>query len=229
MRPSLFNGRGRVTETAFIQLCEQLSDHLWLQALLVTVGTCFLEDAARCGVSLLVAAGHIGWWMAFVAMTVGGMAGDVGLYLIGRYATSFLFRHHWVDPARLEWTESYFQGHAVKTVFFSRFLPGARTVTNTAAGAVKYPLPRFLLLLFLAAVVQSILFLQLGVFLGEKIMPYLRDTRLRFAIIAVVVLTGVLIHQILGRRRRQREKACPHHAPAGAVTPSSAAKRCSKS
>lgn len=192
-----------MTETAFIELFEHLSDHLWLQALLVTVGTCFLEDAARCAVSLLVATGHLGWWMTFAAMTIGGMAGDVGLYLIGRYATAFLFRHRWVDPVRLEWMETYFQSHAVKTVFISRFLPGARTVANTAAGAVKYPLPRFLLLLFLAAVVQSLLFLQLGVFIGEKVLPYLHDPRMRFAVFGVTVLALLLAHRAFVRRRKR--------------------------
>jgi len=136
-------------------------------------------------------------------MTVGGMAGDVGLYLIGRYATAFLFRHRWVDPARLEWMEAYFQSHAVKTVFISRFLPGARTVTNTAAGAIKYPMPRFILLLFLAAVVQSMLFLQLGVFIGEKILPYLHEPWMRFALFGVTVLALLLAHQAFVRRRKR--------------------------
>lgn len=193
-----------MTEETFIHLCEHLSNHLWLQGLLVAIGTCFLEDAARCGVGLLVAAGRIGWWLAFVSMTVGGMAGDVGLYLAGRYATQFLLRRRWVDPARLIWMKGYFRDHAVKTVFLSRFLPGARTVTYSAAGIICYPLPRFLLLLFFAAIIQSLLFLQLGTFIGERILPYLRDPLLRTGIIAVVVLAGVLIHHVLTRRRKAR-------------------------
>jgi len=196
-----------VTDEAFIQLCEHLSDHLWLQALLVAVGTCFLEDAARCGVGLLAAAGHIGWWLAFVSMTVGGMAGDIGLYLIGRYATLFLIRRRWVDPARLDGMESYFKNHAIKTVFLSRFLPGARTLAYSAAGVIRYPLPRFILLLLIAAVAQSLLFLQLGSFIGNKILPHLRDTRTQFGLIAIIVLTGGLIHHVTTRRRKQRANA----------------------
>jgi len=191
-------------EEAFIQLCDHLSNHLWLQGLLMAVGTCFLEDAARCGLGLLVAAGRVGWWLAFVSMTIGGMAGDLGLYLIGRYATLFLLRRRWVDTARLKWMESYFKSHAVKTVLISRFIPGARTVAYSAAGVIRYPLPRFLLLLLLAAVVQTLLFLQLGAFIGDKIRPLLEDTRSRVALIAVIVLTGLLIHRLMTRRRKQR-------------------------
>lgn len=194
-------------EEAFIHLCEHLSNHLWLQWLLVAAGTCFLEDAARCGVGLLVAAGHVGWWLALGSMTVGGMAGDIGLYLIGRYATSFLLRHRWVDKTRLVWMEEYFERHAVKTVLISRFIPGARTVAYSAAGIIRYPLPRFLLLLLFAAVVQSLLFLQLGTFIGQRILPYLNDTRTRVALIAVVVLAGALIHHVTTRRRKAGARA----------------------
>lgn len=191
-----------MTETVFVELCAPLAGHLWLQALLVTAGTCFLEDVARCGVSLLVATGHLGWGFAFACMTAGGMSGDIGLYLIGRYATSLLFRLRWVSPSRLEWMEDYFRHHAIKTVVVSRFLPGARTVSNAAAGAVRYPFPRFLLLVFLSTVVQSLLFLQLGVFIGETILPYLRDPRLRIAVFFLVLLMLLAAHRAFVRRRR---------------------------
>ena len=193
-----------MTEEAFIQFCQQLSDQAWLQGLLVAVGTCFLEDAARCGVGLLVAAGHVGWWVAFAGMTFGGIAGDIGLYLIGRFATLFLIRWRWVDAARLAWMESYFQQQAMKTVLIARFIPGARTLAYVSAGAVKYPLPRFLLLLLLASVVQSVLFLELGAFIGERILPYLHDTRLRLGAFAVIVLLVVLTHHILTRRNKRK-------------------------
>lgn len=196
--------RGPVTEEAFIQFCQQLSDQAWLQGLLVAVGTCFLEDAARCGVGLLVAAGHVGWWVAFAGMTGGGIAGDIGLYLIGRFATLFLLRWRWVDAARLAWMESYFQQQAVKTVLIARFIPGARTLAYVSAGAVKYPLPRFLLLLLLASVAQSVLFLELGAFIGKRILPYLHDTRLRLGAFGIIVLLVVLTHHILTRRNKRK-------------------------
>ena len=194
-----------MTEEAFLQLCEHLSNHLWLQSLLVVAGTCFLEDAARCGVGLLVASGHIGWWLALSSMTVGGMAGDIGLYLIGRYATSFLVRQRWVDLARLTWMEDYFKNHAVKTVFLSRFLPGARTITFSAAGVIRYPFGRFLLLLFVAAIVQALIFLKLGALIGEKILPYLRDPFMRTGIVAVILLVGLALHLAISRSRRRKQ------------------------
>ncbi len=183
-----------MTEEAFLQLCEHLSNHLWLQSLLVVAGTCFLEDAGRCAVALLVAAGQIGWWLALASMTAGGMAGDIGLYLIGRYGTSFLVSQHWVDRARLEWMEEYFRNHAAKTVLVSRFLPGARTLAFCAAGIIRYPFPRYLLLLFITALTQALIFLKLGDFIGERILPYLRDPLNRAVIVIGLILAGILMH-----------------------------------
>ena len=191
-------------EETFIQICGHLSNNPWLQGLLIASGTGFIEDPARCGVGLLVAAGHINWWLAFVTMTIGGMAGDIGLYVIGRYATQFLIRRRWVDAARLVWMETHFEHHACKTVVLARFLPGARTIAYVSAGAIRYPVPRFLLLLFFAALVQSLIFLQVSEFIAEYILPYLRDTRLRLGVFGLIVLLLVLGHRIVSRRQKQR-------------------------
>lgn len=196
-------------EEAFVSICEHLSNHVWLQALLLIVGVCFIEDPARCGVGLLVAAGHLNWWMAFVCMTIGGIVGDIGLYVIGRFALSFLVRRRWVDEARLEWMESYFSRHAFKSVFIARFVPGARTLCYVSAGAVQYPLPRFTFMLLVAACVQSLIFLQIAAFIAEKILPYLGDKRLQAAVFGVILLAFVLGHHVMARRRKKKAKPLP--------------------
>jgi membrane protein DedA with SNARE-associated domain len=209
-------------EEAFVRICEHLSSNTWLQALLVIAGTCFIEDPARCGVGLLVAAGHLNWWLAFVSMTIGGMAGDIGLYVIGRYATHVLIRLRWVDEARLEWMEDYFKRHAFKSVLFARFIPGARTICYASAGAIRYPMPRFTLMLFVAAVVQSLLFLRIAEFIAEKILPYLRNPQLQMAVFAIIVLSLVLAHTVMARRRRNKlpkKMALPVDAPAPSPEP----------
>lgn len=192
-----------MTEEVFLHMCEHLSNHLWLQSLLVIVGTSVLEDAARCAVCLLVATGHIGWWLALVSMTIGGMAGDIGLYLVGRYATAFLTRQRWMDITRLEWMKIYFENHAAKTIFVARFLPGVRMISYSAAGVVCYPFGRFLFFLLLASLIQALIFLQLGTLIGEKLLPFLRQPQTRALIIVGVILCGIVIHLIIRRRRRR--------------------------
>ena len=192
-----------MTEELFLQLCDHMSTNLWLQSLLIIVGTCFLEDAARCAVCLLVASSHVGWFLAFVSMTIGGMVGDIGLYLIGRYATAFLTRQRWIDIQRLLWMEDYFKNHSAKTIFIARFLPGARTIAFSAAGIVRYPFCRFLVWLFLAALVQALIFLKLGALIGDTILPYLKKPQTRAGIVAIIILCGIITHLIIMRRRRR--------------------------
>jgi membrane protein DedA with SNARE-associated domain len=196
-----------VNETFFLELCDTLSGHPWLQWLLIIAGTCFIEDPARCGVVLLVAGGHIRWWTAFPAMVIGGVVGDVGLYFIGRYATDLLVRLRWVDPARLSKMKEVFYEHAVKSLFIARFLPGARGITYSVSGIVRYPFLRLLAVLTAASAIQALLFLKLGDFVGETVIPYLKRPQMRVVVVAAVVLGGVLVHQKLARRRRRKVAA----------------------
>ena len=195
-----------VTEETFLQLCDELSTlyYPWLQWLLVAVGSCFLEDAARCGIALLVAADHMSWWLAFTGMVAGAISGDVCLYLTGRYATAFLLSRRWVDPNKLAKVERYFQNHAVATIFFSRFIPGVRGIGFSVSGIVRYPFPRFFFVLTTAAVVQAILFLKLGNFIGDRVLPLFKGRGAQFTTIAVVVLVGAVIHQFFARRRKKK-------------------------
>ena len=195
-----------MTEEAFLQLCDELSTlyYPWLQWLLVAVGSCFLEEAARCGIALLVAADHMSWWLAFTGMVAGALIGDVSFYLTGRYATAFLLSRRWVDPNKLAKVEGYFQNHAVATVFLSRFIPGVRGIGFSVSGIVRYPFPRFFLILTVAAVVQAILFLKLGNFIGDRVLPLFKGRGAQFTTIAVVVLIGTVIHQFFARRRKKK-------------------------
>ena len=190
-----------VNEATFLQLCEHLSDNLWLQGLLVAVGTCFLEDAGRCGVGLLVAAGHMEAWVALIGMVLGGISGDLGLYLTGRYATQFLLSRRWMNADRLTRMKEIFACHAVSRVvprFFRR-----RTVAYSVVGIVHtHPVFNNALRGFR----WCLLFLWMGAFIGDHILPYLRQPHLSAALIAAVVLVGFLTHRALARRRARTGK-----------------------
>lgn len=193
-----------MTEETFLQLCETFAANRWLLGLLIATGTCFLEDAARGGVALLVVSGQITWQIALSGMIVGAMAGDLGLYLIGRYATDFLVKRGWLNPERLDWIDSYFNNHAIKTIILSRFLAGSRTIAFCGAGVTRYPLPRFILLLFISGGTQALLFLWLGRLLGERLMPYLQEPKVLAGSVLAGVIIGALIYWYLAKRRNTR-------------------------
>jgi len=198
-----------VTADSLIALCGNLSDHLWLQGLLIVVVTGFLEDAARCGVGLLVSAGHIRWDVALVGMTTGGVVADVALYLLGRFATVLMLRRRWVDPERLSWAQGCFSRHAVQAIIIARFIPGIRMVTYLAAGTIRYPLPRFTFWLFIAALVQGVIFLQASDVIAQTILPYMHDKQMRFVVFGVIVLALLVANAFYLRHRRHVLKNGP--------------------
>lgn len=191
-------------EDLFFQLCEHISSCIWLQGLLIAAGSCFIEDPARCLVAVLVADGTVDWRVAFISMIIGGMAGDFGLYLIGRYASIFVYKHRWISFSKVAWMRNYFKHHAVKTLFAARFLPGGRLPTYTVAGIIRFKIIRLLLILFCAALTQAFIFLKLGDLIRATILPYLTSPWLKFGVLGFTLLTFYISYKMFGNKRKKK-------------------------
>jgi len=188
-------------EELFVTFCEHLRLHPIQQALVIILGTCFIEDPARCAVVVMLAGGHItNWWLTFTSMTLGGMVGDIGLYLIGRFAMGFLIRWKWVDLERVESIKTRFGGHVAWSSFAARFLPGARTIVYVSAGSMRYHFGWFLLVLFLAAAVQAYLFLLAADFISVHILPYLKSKITQTILAAILIGAVIFLNRFFTKR-----------------------------
>jgi len=201
-------------EAWFINFCEVLTNNQWLQALVVIAFTCFIEDPARCAVVVLLAGGHItNWWLTFASMTVGGMIGDIGLYVIGRYAMHLLLRFRFADPERIDYIKGKYGDHAAWASFMARFLPGARTLVYVSAGSMKYPFGRFLLILFFAAALQAYLFLLAADFISIHILPYLKSKITQTVLASILIAAVFLLNRFLTKRTKKHDiKGITHHS-----------------
>jgi len=195
-----------VTDASFSELCEQLAGNAWLLGFLITVGVCFLEDPARCAVGLLVAAGHISWWLAFISMMVGSLIGDLGLYLIGRYAMAFCVNRRWINRDRVERMKGYFSQHAIKAIIAARFFPGARTLAYITAGATHYKVIKFLIILTGAALAQTLIYLYATALIGDRVLAYLDDPAMRWAAAGVILSVIVAGHFIIKKKKKYLKK-----------------------
>jgi membrane protein DedA with SNARE-associated domain len=193
-------------EETFVNFCELLTHNQWLQALVIIIGTCFIEDPARCAVVVMLAGGHItNWWLTFVSMTIGGMIGDIGLYVIGRFAMHMLVRFRFADPERIDYIKAKYGNHAAWASFMARFLPGARTLVYVSAGSMKYPFGRFLVILFFAAAIQAYLFLLAANFISLHILPYL-ESKITQAVLAFILIAAVfLLNRFLTKRIKKHD------------------------
>ncbi len=186
------------------ELYDQFVENIWLQGTLIAVGVCFLEDAGRCATGLLVAAGRVNWWWALIWMMIGSLAGDLGLYLIGRYAMSFCTGRGWIRADSIEKMKQYFGRHAFKALFCARFVPGARTVIFMTAGASHYSLLLFFAALLGISLAQILLFLYGTELVGERVSVYLSDPHSRWITAGVVVALLAVVHFAFRKRGKAK-------------------------
>ena len=139
------------------------------------LATFVLEDAAAVGAGLLLAAGEISWPAAFTACFLGIWLGDVGLYALARFAgrewfERSSFRKH---SAKVIRSEQWFARRGTAILIFSRVVPGTRLPTYLAAGFLRVPLPRFLLITGAAAFVWTFAILYLAQLFGSQVAHWL--------------------------------------------------------
>src|SRR6185369_7876323 len=171
------------------------------QATTLFLSTFVMEDVAAIGAGLLLAAGVLGWPLAFGACFLGIWTGDAGLYGLAR-----LVGRNWFErtslkrfSGRVEQSERWFSKRGNSILIFSRLLPGVRLPTYLAAGFLRLPLNRFLLITGTASLVWTILVLVAVQFLGARLLLWLGPFRKTGWVLALL-LPGLLLILQLGKR-----------------------------
>jgi membrane protein DedA with SNARE-associated domain len=139
------------------------------------LATFVLEDVAAVGAGLLLATGGISWPAAFVACFLGIWMGDAGLYALARYAGRGWFERSSLRrfAAKVAESERWFAERGTAILVFSRLVPGARLPTYLAAGFLRVPWSRFLLITGVASCVWTLAILFLAQTFGERLTNWL--------------------------------------------------------
>ena len=169
---------------------------LW-QAVLVVLGTFVLEDAATVLTAMAVQQGQMGAGTALAALYAGIVLGDAGLYGLGHLAGRVPWARRWSPPPGLRAGGEWVREHLVRTVFASRFLPGARLPTYTACGFVGADFRVFVLSAIGATLVWTSLLFGLALMAGRVLIDHLgvwRGVGMAGTALAVV-LVGYLAAQ----------------------------------
>ena len=177
---------------------------LWKMVLIV-LGTFVLEDPTSIAVGLLIRSGSVAPVPGVLACMLGIFLGDVGLYLIGRYAGRALTSWSWLarrlPPGRAERLRSWFDAHGWTAILASRFMPGTRVPLYLAIGAARGSGLRFCLWTALAVTIW-VPFLVLGTALlggtilgpfqkvfGDGVLPWIVVGLLMLVVLHVVSLS----------------------------------------
>lgn len=146
------------------------------QGIALGLMTYVLEDAPTLAASLLVAAGVLSWWPAFLGCFLGIWTGDALLYAAARtWGRSLLARpwmHRWIRPEALDRSERWFTTHGIWVLGLSRLIPGTRLPTYLAAGFLRVPLVLFLVVTGLAALLWTGLLFGITRLYGEGILAW---------------------------------------------------------
>ncbi|WP_309120959.1 DedA family protein [Paenibacillus sp.] len=120
----------------------------------------------------LVSQGRISFAGAVVFGTVGGVVAQLFVYWIGKYGgRPFLERYGkylLIKKKHIDIAERWFDRYGAGVIFTARFIPVVRHAISIPAGIANMPLGRFTLLTTLAVIPWSILFIWLGLTLGER-------------------------------------------------------------
>jgi membrane protein DedA with SNARE-associated domain len=126
-------------------------DSPWLLAMAIIAATFIHEDIATVSTGMLVADGVTSVGVALAALYVGIVAGDLGLYGIGRLVALNRISERFAGGGRFSALKLWLDERLVAGVFLVRFLPGLRMPAYTTYGFFAMPFRRFVVSVVFAA------------------------------------------------------------------------------
>ena len=148
------------------------------QAVVLGLLTFVQEDLPTVGAALLASAGSLPWQFGLLGVFLGIWMGDALLYLLARGIGRPLLQRDWAkrffDPVAVARSEHWFTEKGTWLLLSSRFVPGTRLPTYLAAGFLRVPFGRFLLVTGTAVAVWTVGIFLLTRTLGPSLLTWLK-------------------------------------------------------
>jgi membrane protein DedA with SNARE-associated domain len=120
----------------------------------------------------MISQGHLNFFWAVIAGTVGGTLAQLFLYWAGYYGgRPFLEKYGkyvLIKKSHIDLAEQWFEKYGAGVIFSARFIPVVRHAISIPAGIAKMSATKFTLYTVAAVIPWTILFLYLGKVLGSK-------------------------------------------------------------
>lgn len=153
----------------------------------------------------LISTGRIHFWGALVAGVFGGTCAQLFLYWLGVYGGRPVLDKYGkfllIKPSHLKLSEQWFEKYGTGVIFTARFVPVIRHAISIPAGIAKMPLSTFTIYTVAAMIPWTVLFLLLGIELGEHwrgIKEYAKPVLLPIILLA---FTSVTVYFFYKRKR----------------------------
>ncbi|MGV3488633.1 MAG: DedA family protein [Tuberibacillus sp.] len=156
----------------------------------------------------MVGLGHINFVGAVIAGTIGATIAQLILYWIGSLGgRPFLEKYGkylLIHKKHLDVSEHWFEKYGAGVVFFARFIPVIRQAISIPAGIARMPIGKFIFYTVLATVPWCIIFIYLGLKLGENWGQIKEITAPYVDVAAIVIIVVFLIFVLLKVIRSRR-------------------------
>lgn len=117
----------------------------------------------------VISQGYMYFIPCLIAAIVGAVIGDMISYHLGRYGRRFFKEHHrYLSTKNLEIGHRIFDRYGVISIVIARFVGPIRPIIPIVAGATHMGAKRFMIWNTVGAVLWSVVYLSLGVFVGRK-------------------------------------------------------------
>lgn len=147
--------------------------------------------------------GLMNFYLAFLVIVAGDLAGDAAYYALGRWGRKNFIEKYGkfigISPAKIAGLENNFKSSGGKIIIFGKLAHGIGTVFLVAAGASRMPFIKFMFYNLIATAPKSVILLLIGYFFGHawsKIGDYFDY----FALGALILAIGLLVLYYLTTR-----------------------------
>ena len=122
---------------------------IFLLLIMGGLGFPFPEDATLILTGIFLSSGDIKLLPALVAVYLGVVISDIGLYYAGRVYGRRIVRHRYfsriIKPERLDRVEESFKKYGIFAILFGRHIPGIRAQVLVASGILRVPFVKYLI------------------------------------------------------------------------------------
>ena len=143
-----------MNENDIIDMLQSVINDPLLFALLIIITTFILEDLAITATAIITVQNDMSVYMPLMALFIGIVIGDIGLYAIGKYS-SLHFLKRFIDNKKVQKAHTIIDKNLILAIFTSRFIPGMRLPTYTAIGFFNISFKKFLFTVLVAVSLWS--------------------------------------------------------------------------
>lgn len=176
-----------------------LHSYLGILVILVLTG-CGLpipEEVPIVTAGVLSSDGTLHWGLALGSCILGALLGDICIYSVGyHFGHSLMRRHprfgHWLHAEQEARTEQLIRKHGLKVLFVARFMVGIRAPVYLAAGTLRMPFRRFLIIDTLCASAVVGAFFGLSYAFGDTIVSWIHRGEIALTLLALLAIGSVM-------------------------------------